>query len=270
MTAEQIQEEEKSKGQDCGAFILYQQDVPWVSGQDLNIDYSGDAPLVTTSLAARPDSSSKSQIGAPRFSVEYYLRGFGGASFINGNTPASAGFDGGVLFPLGNRLLVGPTAGFQWVNSSAVRSIGSMNPGSTFAKTSAGFKEGNFGGQLSFPLSGFQLGIRGGATVAGSTITQATGFCSAGNATNPVGGCTTTSSTTTHDTVVGPFVGGYISHSICPHIGVFVDYDYTRLKDTAASGTSGSSSSSSGTVFDLHSNSITAGVVLSFGRHKPK
>ncbi|MGC1830298.1 MAG: hypothetical protein WA663_07795 [Candidatus Acidiferrales bacterium] len=185
--------------------------------------------------------------------VSFDFRGFGGATIVNGNAPSTAGFDGAVLFPLGNRVLVGPTAGFEWVNSSIISSIGSMTVGSTFENESVGFKEGNFGGQIGLNLSGWELGIRGGATVAGSTITQAEGFC------GPTS-CTISSTTTAHDTVVGPFVGGYISHSIFSHVGVFVEYDYHRLKDTK----------SSVSVFDLHDSDAVAGLVLSFGRHKAK
>ena len=43
---------------------------------------------------------------------------------MNGNAPSVAGFDGAVLFPLGNRVLVGPTAEYEWVNSSIVKTIG--------------------------------------------------------------------------------------------------------------------------------------------------
>ena len=192
--------------------------------------------------------------------VALQLRGFGGATIVNGNSPSTAGFDGAVLFPLGNRVLVGPTAGFQWVNSSIINSFGSMTVGSTFGNDGVGFKEGNFGGQIGLNLSGWELGIRGGATVAGSTITQAEGFC------GPTAGCTISSTTTAHDTVVGPFMGGYISHSIFSHVGVFVEYDYHRLKDTKSGGTG--SSGGSQTVFDLHENSVVGGIVLSFGRHK--
>jgi hypothetical protein len=207
-------------------------------------------------------SKSQTSMSTTGTGIQFQLRGFGGATIINGNAPATAGFDGAVLFPLGNRILVGPTAGFQWVNSSIVNSIGSMTPGSTFVNTSAGFKEGNFGGRIAFPLGGWKLGIHGGATVAGSSITQNSGFC------NATAGCTTSSSTTTHDTVVGPFVGGYISHSIFSHVGAFVEYDYHLLKDTKPNPTNPSGPSVS--VFDLHSNDVTAGLVLSFGRHKGK
>ncbi|MGH9745771.1 MAG: outer membrane protein [Candidatus Acidiferrales bacterium] len=194
------------------------------------------------------------------FTPAFQFRGFGGASIINGNTPGTAGFDGAVLFPLGNRVLVGPTAGFQWVDSSIVSHFGSMTPGSTFANESVGFKEGNFGGRIGFPFGGFQISVQGGATVASSIITQNTGFCGNGTPTGGPAGCMTTSSTTAHDTVVGPFVGGYISHSIFSHVGVFVEYDYHRLKDTK----------SSVSVFDLHHGDIVAGLVLSFGRHNVK
>ena len=47
---------------------------------------------------------------------------------VNGNAPSVAGFDGVVLFPLGNRVLVGPTASYEWVNSSIVKTIGGGQP----------------------------------------------------------------------------------------------------------------------------------------------
>ena len=50
--------------------------------------------------------------------------GLGGTEVVNGNAPSVAGFDGAVLFPLGNRVLVGPTAEYEWVNSSIVKTIG--------------------------------------------------------------------------------------------------------------------------------------------------
>jgi len=205
-------------------------------------------------------SKSQTSMSTTGAGIQFQFRGFGGATIINGNTPSTSGFDGAVLFPLGNRVLVGPTAGFQWVDSSIVKTIGGGPPPATFIHESVGFKSGNFGGRIVFPLSGFQLDIHGGATVAGSTITQAAGFCGNGTPTGGPAGCTTTSSTTTHDTVVGPFVGGYISHSIFSHVGVFVGYDYHRLKDTK----------SSVNVFDVHSNDVVAGLMLSFGRHHEK
>jgi len=266
VTATEIQAEEKSKGQDCGAYMLLGDNVSWASGRDLRIDYSGETPLVTSGRAMPSSSSSNHSNGASGFTPSIQLRGFGGVSFINGNTPASAGFDGAVLFPLGNRILVGPNAGFQWVDTSLIRMIGSMTAGSTFVNATGAFKNGNFGGQFGFSLSGYQLGLRAGATVAGSAITQKSGFCAAPNATNPTGGCVVSSTTMTHDTVVGPFVGGYISHSIFSHVGVFVEYDYARLKDQTTSPTSGAKV----TVFDVHGNNLIGGFVVTFGRHAAK
>jgi len=182
------------------------------------------------------------------FTPTIQLRGFAGATFVNGNTPCATGFDGAVLFPLGNRVLVGPTGGFEWICSSLVQTIGGGPPPSTFINTSVGFKNGNFGGRIACPLGGWQLGIHGGATVAGSTITQNVGSC------DVTAGCTILGTTTTHDTVVGPFVGGYISHSIFSHVGVFVEYDYHRLKDN--------------NVFDVSDRAVVGGIVLSFGRRK--
>ena len=104
-------------------------------------------------------SASQTSMSTTGAGIQFQLRGFGGASFINGNTPGTSGFDGAVLFPLGNRILVGPTAGFQWINSSIVNSIGSQQPGSTFIDTSAGFKEGRFGGRIGFPFGGWHLGV---------------------------------------------------------------------------------------------------------------
>ena len=175
------------------------------------------------------------------------LRGFGGATFVNGNSPSTAGFDGAVLFPIGHRVFAGPTAGFQWADSSVVSSIGSMTEGSTFANTSAGFKEGNFGGQIGFNLSGWELGVRGGATVASSAITEIDGFC------GPTG-CSITSSKSGADTVVGPFVGGYLLRKISPHAGIYVEGDYHHLKD--------------GSIFDISVPDVVAGVVLTFSARR--
>jgi hypothetical protein len=203
--------------------------------------------------SAKPQQNKS--VSMSGFAPVIQLRGFGGATIVNGNAPSTAGFDGAVLFPLGNRVLVGPTAGFQWVDSSIITSFGSMTAGSTFGNESVGFKEGNFGGQVVFVfpregrrLRGWELGIRGGATVAGSTITQKEGFC------DPTAGCIFSSISTLHDTITSPFVGGYISHSIFSHVGVFAEFDYHRLKDS--------------NVFDVSDRSVVGGIVLSFGRHK--
>ena len=90
------------------------------------------------------------------------------------------------------------------------------------------FKNGNFGARLAFPFGGRQLGIHGGATVAGSTLTQATGFCGNGTPTGGPAGCTTISSATRHDIVVGPFVGASVSYSIFSHVDVFTEFDYSH------------------------------------------
>lgn len=210
--------------------------------------------------------SSNKSVSMSGFTPTFQLRGFGGASFINGNTPATSGFDGAVLFPLGNHILVGPTAGFNWINSSLVNSIGSHQPGSTFINTAAGFKSGNFGAQIQIPFmffhpTGVHIDIHAGATVANSTITQAEGFCGLGNATSPAG-CNVTSTTTTHNTVIGPFLGGYISHSIFPHVGVFAGYHWIHLKDTSSGGSTTGSSGGSQTLFDLNQNEIKLGIEI--------
>ena len=225
------------------------------------------APPNTTAAGTAPSNpppKNNNPVSMSGFTPAIQLRGFGGASFINGNTPATAGFDGAVLFPLGNRVLVGPTAGFQWVDSSIVKTIGGGPPPSTFINTSVGFKSGNFGGRIAFPFGGWQLGIQGGATVAASTITQATGLCGGTGGSLPPG-CTVTSTSTTQDTVVGPLVGAYVSRNIFSRVGVFFEYDYHLLKDTQPNPTNPSGPSV--TVFDLHYSDVVAGLVLTFGRH---
>jgi hypothetical protein len=224
-------------------------------------------PPTTTTTKPAPPSPSQTSMSTTGSGIQFQLRGIGGASFINGNTPSTAGFDGAVLFPLGNRVLVGPTAGFQWVDSSIVNSIGSMSAGSTFIDTSAGFKNGNFGGRIGFPFGGWQLSVQGGASINWSSLIQASGFCGLGNATSPAG-CTTSSTTTTHDTIVGPFAGGYISHSVFSHVGVFAGYDYSRLTITLPS--SGSSTpTSSQTTLDLNRNTIDFGIEFTLHKYTP-
>lgn len=213
--------------------------------------------------------------------IQFQLRGFGGAAFINGHTAATAGLDGAVLFPLGNRLLVGPTAGFQWVDSSIVKTVGTRQPGSTFIDTSAWFNQVNLGARAEYRFhygvngSGYgnpidkyyrdvwDVGVEAGVTVANSKITQQLGFCGQGNATSPAG-CNVFSTVKTHDTVTSPYVGGYIGHSIFPHVGIFVGYDYHfGLKDTKANPTNPSGPRVN--VFDLHYSTVKAGVLFNIG-----
>jgi hypothetical protein len=193
---------------------------------------SATGPTTTSSVTPH----EKNPVSMSGFTPTFQLRGFSGPSFINGNTPATAGFDGAVLFPLGNRIMIGPTGGFQWVNSSIVQTIGSQQPGSTFINTSAGFKNGNFGGRIAIPFQFTHptgalvdaFSIDAGAIIANSTITQQSGFCGLGNATSPAG-CTVTSTTSSSNTGVGAFVGGHISHSIFPHVGVFAGFTHYFL-----------------------------------------
>jgi hypothetical protein len=208
------------------------------------------------------EKASASEPGATHGGVSFDFRSFGGANIANGNAPATAGFDGAVLFPLGNRVLVGPTAGFQWVGSSIVGTIGGGPPPSTFIDTSAGFKEGDFGGRIAFPFGGWQFGAEGGATVASADITQAEGVCL-------TSGCTASSTTTSNANIVGPLVGAYIFHSIFSHVGVFVEYDWNHLKYTTSSGSTGSSSGSR-SIFDVENNGVVAGFAFTLGGHSAK
>lgn len=208
------------------------------------------------------------------FTPEVAFRGFVGASIVNGNAPSTAGFDGAVLFPLGDRVLLGPMARFQWVDRSIVATVGSHQAGSTFIDTRVAFNEGDFEASLAFPFGGWQIGVQGGATLASASITQAEGFC---GGTTPTGSsstiCTVTSSTNTNATIVGPSVGGYVSHSLFSHAGVFVEYDWSHLNDTTSSGSSGTTSSSStgsSAVFNVNNNSLTVGFDFTFGGHPAK
>ena len=203
----------------------------------------------SVSVSTPPQAIPQNPDSMSGFTPSFQLRGFGGVTLMSGNAPTTAGFDGAVLFPLGNRVLVGPTAGFQWVGTSIVSTIGGGPPPSTFIDTNVGFKTGNFGGRLGLTLGRWELGVSGGASVASSTITQNEGACNTGSAGI---GCTVVSTSTAHDTVVGPCVGGYISHSIFPHVGVYVAGTYRHLKDS--------------NVFKLNSGDIVGGLVFSFGR----
>jgi hypothetical protein len=172
--------------------------------------------------------------------IQFQLRGFGGTSFINGSTPATFGFDGAVLFPLGNHVLIGPTAGFEWINSSIVHSIGSRQPGSTFVDSKTRLNEGKFGVGVEFSLSnlfpqagntpnanstGWRVGIGGGLAIAGSNTTQQSGFCAGTGGSLPPG-CNVVSNVREHDTANGLFVEAYVSHPILPHVEVFVGAEY--------------------------------------------
>jgi hypothetical protein len=240
----QLPPQEKCEDRAAGFFL-------WPDHGGATVTVNLDASTLAVVPGAPPSGGSPEthkSVSMSGSTPTIQIRGFGGATIVNGNAPSTAGFDGAVLFPLGNRVLVGPMAGFQWVSTSLVGTIGGGPPPSTFINTSVGFKNGNFGGRLGLTLGGWELGVNGGATVAGSSITQNEGFC------DPTAGCTISSTTTTHDTVVGPFVGGYISHSIFSHVGIYAEFDYHRLKDN--------------NVFDVSDRAVVGGIVLSFGRRK--
>lgn len=184
-----------------------------------------DASFVGTTSST---SSSNTSMDSNGSGIHVEVRAFGGAAFINGNTPATAGADGAVVFSVWKYLHAGPTAGVQWMDTSQLQAIGSEMPGSTFIKTSADFWSGNFGGQLAFPIRRFEVGFRGGAMVARSAVMQVSGFCTI------TGGCTVSGSTSTHSTGVGSFVGVYGSYPICRHTGVFAEYDYHFLPSIQA------------------------------------
>jgi hypothetical protein len=228
-------------------------------------------PTATQPASTASPSSSQTSMSTTSAGVQFQLRGFGGASFINGNSPGTAGLDGAVLFPIGNKILIGPTAGFQWINKATVDKIGGGGPGSTFINTSVGINAGNFTGRVDVPLGRVYVGIQGGVTVAGATITKEEGF------TSPTGG-TTASTTTDHQSVVGPNAGVYLGFdpgwSKYEVVGtarwftasVFAEYDYSKIKVTAASsGSSGGSKSS----LDLQYNTVVAGIRFTFG-HQAK
>jgi RHS repeat-associated protein len=79
--------------------------------------------------------------------------GFGGAAFVSGSAPSTSGFDGAVLFPLGNRVLIGPNASYEWINSTIVKTVGA-GP-STSGSTAA--NDLNFTGE--YTLNGNRVSI---------------------------------------------------------------------------------------------------------------
>jgi RHS repeat-associated protein len=72
----------------------------------------------------------------------------------SGNLPSTAGFDGAVLFPLGNRVLIGPNAGYEWVNSTILKSIGG---GSLSQSASTAANDPNFTGE--YTVNGNRVSI---------------------------------------------------------------------------------------------------------------
>lgn len=187
---------------------------PWDKRFTLDASFVGKTSSKATSHTSMDNSGS---------GIHVEVRTFGGIGFINGNNPAAAGVDGDVRFHLWNELIIAPTAGVQWLGSSQVQMLGGGTPPATFINTSDGSWIGNFGGELAHPIRKFEVGVRGGAAVVRSSITQVSGFCTI------TGGCSVSSSTKTHSTGVGSFVAGYASYSICPHFGVFAEYDHHFL-----------------------------------------
>ena len=219
----------------------------------------------------QPSKPSQTSINTTGLGIQFQLRGYGGVSIAKDSSPSTVGVEGAMLLPLGNRILVGPSASFQRIDSFLVNSIGGGHAPSTFMHTSVSFENKNFGGSLVFiPHGAWQLGVQGGATIAGSTIAQQSGFCGVGGPTAPAG-CQVLSTTKAHATIVGPFVDAYASHPIRNGLGAFVGYEYHRMK-YASSAAAGSSdlSISRPTDFDSHYQNVVGGITLTFRMHHKK
>jgi hypothetical protein len=127
---------------------------------------------------------------------------------------------------------------------------------STFMRTSVGLNAGNIVAVAGYASGPWQIDAHAGVTIADAGVHQQTGIC--GGSAGP--GCTVFSTTTSHDTVVGPTVGARLSRMIYPQVGVYVEYDHTWLKDTGVLPTSGARF----TIFDLNENTVVGGVSFYF------
>jgi len=79
-----------------------------------------EAPKEQPTPPPKPaSSSSQTSMNTTGAGIQPQLRGSGGPSIINANTPATAGFDGAVLFPLGNRAVAGPTPGCSGIGMTS-------------------------------------------------------------------------------------------------------------------------------------------------------
>jgi hypothetical protein len=153
------------------------------------------------------------------------IRVDGGVAFASGEKPGTAGVDGAVLW--GSKVKFGPMAGFNWVREYLENSVGGTGTGSfsTFMNERVSLKNVDFGARVVGGSDRWRVGANAGITVSGASITQETGVC------NATAGCSGTTTTQTHKTIVGPLVAGSVSYLVAPNVGIFVEGNFRHLND---------------------------------------
>jgi hypothetical protein len=200
-----------------------------------------------TPAAITSQSAAYTPVSRSGFAPSVEVRGFGGEGFSSGNSVGTAGVDGAVLFHAGDSVRLGPMAGWLRISRTTTSTTGNSSlPDSDYTTTSSQLSgQGNFGGRIGFPFSGWEVGAEGGAVMASLHVSQEQNTCTAS-----VAQCTLTNSAIT-DTVVGPFFGGYFSRSLVNHVGVFAKFEYSHLQDKNNGLDSGDGVAAGGIVLNL-------------------
>jgi hypothetical protein len=246
----------------CAAYVL-------LGSSHWNQTFTIDASVLS-STAQNPFAPNVSALGLgtmPGAAMQFQVSPYGGATFGNGNTPATFGVNSALAFPLGNVISFAPTTGFQVINDSIVNSSGSHQTGSTFIDTSASFKKVKIGADLHFTFGRsreFEFAAGGGATVADATTTQQMGFCAGTGGSLPPG-CNVLSKTTTNNWVWGPSAETSISRRLNSHLAFQSQYNWTHLKKDVTGGTGGTTTTGTQTLFDVNQNTVTGGFTFYVG-----
>ncbi len=234
-TPEQIAEEEKSKGQDCGAFLLLPQDVPWGSGTNVTIDYSADVPTVTTSVAQTSGAATLGTAAATAThpGVGWDLGVYSGGEILReddqGGSAYNFQFDLAYLFPVSPRDSVGFEVGAQYLQTTPVVKLGGMPPPmgtATFSDTWTGMRNFSFGGRFEKTFSRFGFDVEAGPLVANVESRTTSGFCFHG--TLPGVTCMTNSITSTHANGFGAYLGTQAYYRLSNRISVVTGFTYDR------------------------------------------
>jgi len=242
-TPEQIAEEEKSRREDCGGWLILpgDPDVPWGSGTNLTIDYSRDVPTVTTGATQTGVAATlgMTAANATRIGPVWDLGVYSGGHVLNefGQSGSAYAFqsDLAYLFHV-SRVSVGFEGGVQYLQTTPVAKLGGVPPpGGTapFSKTATGMRNFSFGARLGKTFGRIGFDVEGGPLVGNVETRTVSGICFRGSTgavfcSSPATPTLPASITSSHANGFGSYLGAQASYRLFNRFSLVAGCTYDR------------------------------------------